>query len=334
MTASIGAIVPGTSFRPPPSFDEYRLVELLGRGGMGEVYLAYDKILDRPVAVKFISGLEPSQIARERFLVEARAAARLQHPNVVTIYRVGELDDRPFIISEFVHGKSLDTLPKPMDGARVLELGKGLARGLAAAHRRNVLHRDIKPANAILTDDGEVKLLDFGLAKLLDSVFHGNDAASGVAPTERPHAPASLRPMSFSPLQLPVLGPATPRGRELFDVPGAPAPTTCMPPPRLLPDYDNLVLSHADRTRVIDEAHRRRLWSPNGVTPGKVLVGGRVRGTWRIDPFGVSSPATLTVTPLDAWEGTDVDTVVTEAHAYLAFVRDGSQDDQVVVATG
>ncbi|MFS8064800.1 MAG: protein kinase domain-containing protein [Byssovorax sp.] len=225
MTASIGAIVPGTSFRPPPSFDEYRLVELLGRGGMGEVYLAYDKILDRPVAVKFISGLEPSQIARERFLVEARAAARLQHPNVVTIYRVGELDDRPFIISEFVHGRSLDTLPKPMDGARVLELGKGLARGLAAAHRRNVLHRDIKPANAILTDAGEVKLLDFGLAKLLDSVLHGNDAASGLAPTERPHASPSALPMSFSPLQLPVLGPPTPPPSL------APARLLIMPPP-------------------------------------------------------------------------------------------------------
>jgi len=73
MTASIGANGTGTSFQPPSSFDEYRLFELLGRGGMGEVYLAYDKILDRPVAVKFISGLEPSQTARERFLVEARA---------------------------------------------------------------------------------------------------------------------------------------------------------------------------------------------------------------------------------------------------------------------
>jgi eukaryotic-like serine/threonine-protein kinase len=230
MTASIGAIVPGTSFRPPPSFDEYRLVELLGRGGMGEVYLAYDKILDRPVAVKFISGLEPSQIARERFLVEARAAARLQHPNVVTIYRVGELGDRPFIISEFVHGKSLDTLPKPMDSARALELGKGLSRGLAAAHRRNVLHRDIKPANAILTDDGEVKLLDFGLAKLLDSSLHGGDTASAApaerAPAERASAPASALPLSFSgPLQLPVLGPASLPSSAL------PSRSAIVPPP-------------------------------------------------------------------------------------------------------
>jgi eukaryotic-like serine/threonine-protein kinase len=232
MTASIGATATGTSFRPPPSFDEYRLVELLGRGGMGEVYLAYDKILDRPVAVKFISGLEPSQTARERFLVEARAAARLQHPNVVTIYRVGELDDRPFIISEFVHGKSLDTLPKPMDFTRALELGRGLARGLAAAHRRNVLHRDIKPANAILTDDGEVKLLDFGLAKLLDSALHGSDPASVVAFAARspvlvlpPPATPPSRASFSSPLLLATLAQVTPH-------PIAPTPRTATATPR------------------------------------------------------------------------------------------------------
>ena len=193
MTASNGANGTGTSFRPPPTFEEYRVGKPLGRGGMGEVYSAYDTILERTVAVKFISGLEPSQTARERFLVEARAAARLQHPNVVTIYRVGELGDRPFIISELVHGKSLDTLPKPMDFTRALELGKGLARGLAAAHRRDVLHRDIKPANAILTDDGEVKLLDFGLAKLLDVGRHAGELAGVAAFVERAPRPRRRR---------------------------------------------------------------------------------------------------------------------------------------------
>lgn len=177
-----------TVFRwsPPETFDEYRLVEHIGRGGMGDVYLAHDKILDRPVAVKFISALEPDAVARERFLVEARAAARLQHPNVLTIYRVGELDDRPFIISEFIHGRGLDKLEKPMPWERALELGKGLARGLAAAHRRGVLHRDIKPGNAIVTDDGEVKLLDFGLAKLL----HGRVAPEDLSIFSARRAPA------------------------------------------------------------------------------------------------------------------------------------------------
>jgi formylglycine-generating enzyme required for sulfatase activity len=130
------------------------------------VYLAQDMLLDRPVAVKFVRALGSGALTR--FLVEARAAARLQHPNVVTLYRVGQLENHPYLISEFVRGTSLDRLPRPLPWERVLALGTDLARGLGAAHRRGVLHRDIKPGNAILTETGEVKLLDFGLAKLLD----------------------------------------------------------------------------------------------------------------------------------------------------------------------
>ena len=151
---------------PPDEFDEYKLVRQLGRGTMGQVYLAHDRLLDRLVAIKFITALESS--ARERFLVEARAAARIQHPNVVAVHRVGELKSRPYLISEYVRGQSLAELKLPLPWARALELGAGLARGLAAAHRQGVLHRDIKLANAMLSEAGEVKLLDFSLAKLVD----------------------------------------------------------------------------------------------------------------------------------------------------------------------
>ncbi|HEX8536829.1 MAG TPA: serine/threonine-protein kinase, partial [Cystobacter sp.] len=142
---------------PPEAFDEYRLVRLLGRGATGRVYLAQDTLLERPVAVKFVRALGPGALSR--FLVEARAAARVQHPNVVTLYRVGQLDNHPYLVSEFVRGSSLERLPKPLPWEQVLALGRGLARGLGAAHRRGVLHRDIKPANALLTETGEVKLL-------------------------------------------------------------------------------------------------------------------------------------------------------------------------------
>jgi serine/threonine protein kinase len=135
---------------------------------MGRVYLARDTVLDRPVAVKFIGNVAPDADDRERFLVEARAVARLQHPNVVTIYRVGELEGHPYLITEYIRGKSLSELGLPVQWRKVLELGVGLARGLAAAHRHGVLHRDIKLANVVLSDTGEVKLLDFSLAKLLD----------------------------------------------------------------------------------------------------------------------------------------------------------------------
>lgn len=137
-------------WNPPQAFEEYRLVCPLSRGAMGEVYLAHDTVLDRPVAIKFIIAMGvngPSQEVREQFLTEARAAARLQHPNVVTIYRVSEIDKRPLIISEFIRGQNLDGVKKPIPWQKTLELGLGLARGLAAAHRRGVLHLDIKPGN-------------------------------------------------------------------------------------------------------------------------------------------------------------------------------------------
>src|SRR5439155_8354074 len=167
---------------PPESFDEYRLIERLGRGSMGQVWLAHDTVLDRPVAVKFLSELAEHDAARQRFLTEARAAARVQHPNIMAIYRVGEIDRRPYLISEYVRGDTLDRIARPVAWPRLLAIAVGLARGLAAAHRRGVLHRDLKPANAILSETGEVKLLDFGLAKL---IWHAEaPAASGRAPGE------------------------------------------------------------------------------------------------------------------------------------------------------
>ncbi|HLL55344.1 MAG TPA: serine/threonine-protein kinase, partial [Myxococcaceae bacterium] len=154
-------------WKPPEEFDEYRLIRPLGRGGNGQVFLAHDTLLERAVAVKFIPALDASALAR--FLNEARAAARVQHPNVVTLYRVGQLDERAYLVSEYTRGVSLDRVKKPLPWRKVLELALKLTRGLAAAHRRGVLHRDIKPGNAILTETGEVKLLDFGLAKLFDA---------------------------------------------------------------------------------------------------------------------------------------------------------------------
>lgn len=159
------------SWEPPQEFGEYRLVRLLGRGAMGQVYLADDLLLGRPVAVKFIApkdGREPDEAQRERLVQEARAIARLQHPNVVTVFRVGSVRGRPYLVSEFVRGQTLAHLEKPVPVAQVLSIGLQLARGLAAAHRSGVLHRDVKPANAVLTDGGEAKLLDFGVAKFTD----------------------------------------------------------------------------------------------------------------------------------------------------------------------
>jgi serine/threonine protein kinase/formylglycine-generating enzyme required for sulfatase activity len=182
----------------PPTLAEFRIVRKLGQGGMGEVYLGHDTLLDRPVAIKLVRDLAPDEAVRAQFLLEARAAARIQHPNVVTIHRVGEFAGLTFIVSEFVRGETLAELPRPLPSNRVLEIGIDLARGLGAAHRRGVLHRDLKPSNAVLTDEGIVKLLDFGLAKLFDSSLHKEQLArlSDVYPRaaeERPSHPRAER---------------------------------------------------------------------------------------------------------------------------------------------
>jgi serine/threonine protein kinase/pimeloyl-ACP methyl ester carboxylesterase len=160
--------LPGISdWTPPGRFDDFRIVRPLGRGGMGHVYLGQDVVLDRPVALKFVAANSPDPRALDRFYVEARAIARLQHPNVVSVYRIGDVDGRPYLAYELVPGEGLDRIKIPVGWQTALHVGLGIARGLAAAHRAGVLHRDIKPANVVLSVDGAVKLIDFGLAKLV-----------------------------------------------------------------------------------------------------------------------------------------------------------------------
>lgn len=172
--------IPESSWSPPVEFEEYRIVRPLGRGRTGTVYLAQDTLLERPVAVKFIPAVGSEAAAR--FLNEARASARVQHPNVVAVYRVGQLDDRAYLVSEYIRGVGLERLKKPMPWEKALTLARELLRGLAAAHRRGVLHRDIKPGNAMLTEAGQVKLLDFGLAKLLGAARAPLEAPSALDP--------------------------------------------------------------------------------------------------------------------------------------------------------
>jgi serine/threonine protein kinase/tetratricopeptide (TPR) repeat protein len=196
-------------WQPPAEFDGFRVVRLLGAGAMGRVYLARETMLERDVAVKFIAAEKPEPAALERFLIEARAVARLQHPNVVSVYRIGEVEGRPYVVSELVTGKSLDQLELPLPWKRVLAIGLGLARGLAAAQARGILHRDIKPANVMVTDDGDVKLVDFGIAKLVDTL-----PAASIADSEQ--SPATMRLLESAPTMtdLAIATPTTPADRE------------------------------------------------------------------------------------------------------------------------
>ena len=153
----------------PNSFDGYRVLMTLGEGARSQVCLGHDTVLDRPVVIRFLNIPASETEAREHFFSEARVAARIQHPNVMTVYRVGEVGGRCYLISEYVQGQLLSTVTKPMLARSALHCALGMARGLAAAHRRGILHRDLKPSNVVLSDEGEVKLLDFGLVDFLDA---------------------------------------------------------------------------------------------------------------------------------------------------------------------
>jgi eukaryotic-like serine/threonine-protein kinase len=152
--------------------DRYRLVELVGAGGMATVYRGEDLALERRVAVKYLREPYASDPdARERFLREARSAAKLDHPNIVHLYDVGtDQGDHPFIVMELVPGEDLKTMIRrdaPLPVERALRVAEAIAAGVGAAHRAGIVHCDLKPQNILVTDDGQLKVTDFGIARAL-----------------------------------------------------------------------------------------------------------------------------------------------------------------------
>ncbi len=169
----------------------YEITDRVGAGGMGEVYRAHDPRLGRDVAIKVL----PQDLTRDpdrlrRFEIEARAAAALNHPNILAVYDIGEDDETPFVVSELLEGQTLRRalLEGPVPLRRVLDYARQISAGLSAAHSRGIVHRDLKPENIFLTTDGRVKILDFGLAKvtaaasgqeLVTTLIHGPSTRMG-----------------------------------------------------------------------------------------------------------------------------------------------------------
>jgi serine/threonine protein kinase/tetratricopeptide (TPR) repeat protein len=152
------------------TISHYRIVEKLGAGGMGEVYRTHDEQLDRDVALKILlAGLLADEAARKQFRKEALALAKLNHPNIETVYEFGSQDGVDFLAMELIPGESLREKIKaePLAEREIVRFGLQLAEGLAAAHDRGIIHRDLKPGNLFVTPDGRLKILDFGLARLI-----------------------------------------------------------------------------------------------------------------------------------------------------------------------
>ena len=151
---------PGTAVE-----DRYELTELLGRGGMAEVWLARDRRLNRSVAIKFLArqfGEDPDHLVR--FFSEAQSVARVQHPGLVTVLDFGQFEDHPFLVMYYLPGGSLADVDKPLPVERALAVVENVASAAGAAHSAGVVHRDIKPGNILIDDEGKPRLADFGIA--------------------------------------------------------------------------------------------------------------------------------------------------------------------------
>ncbi|MEP7343459.1 MAG: serine/threonine-protein kinase, partial [Acidobacteriota bacterium] len=171
-------------------FDRYEIISLLGAGGMGEVYLARDTKLDRKVALKILPIAYTYDAERvRRFEKEARAASALNHPNIITIYEVGQADNAHFIATEYIEGQTLRKRMRRerLSIAEAIEIAMQIAGALHSAHSAGIMHRDIKPENIMVRPDGYVKVLDFGLAKLTQKSGQSNTAESEMGTMLRGH---------------------------------------------------------------------------------------------------------------------------------------------------
>ncbi len=243
----------------------YRVGRLIGAGGMGEVYLAEDEVLQRKVALKLLPArFTQDQERVRRFQREARAASALNHPNILTIYEIGLADSVHYIATEYIEGETLRDVmaSRRLQIGEVLDIAMGVASALAAAHDAGIVHRDIKPENVMLRPDGYVKVLDFGLAKLMDDGF--KDSATGqvlgtliyISPEQargqQPDARSDLYSLGALMYEM-ITGSPVVRGDNFLDLAIAIANERAQPPSASVqnvpPELDRIVLKALEKER-------------------------------------------------------------------------------------
>ena len=291
----------------------YRIVEKLGAGGMGEVYRAHDEQLDRDVALKVLrAGVLADDTARKRFRKEALALAKLNHPNIETVFEFSSEGGVDFLAMELITGSSLSEKLKegPLAANEIQRLGIQFAEGLAAAHEQGIIHRDLKPANLFVTPDGRLKILDFGLAKLVhpelsadltQSISKGSSTISGTVPYMSPEqlrglpvdtrsdiysAGAVLYEMATGRRPFPHTQSAELIGAILHETPTPPSSVN----PLVSPGLDNLICKTLEK-----EPHwryrsaRELLAALEGVSAGAEPVGARRRPSWALIAAGAGT---------------------------------------------
>lgn len=261
----------------PKTISRYRVGRLLGAGGMGEVYLAEDESLHRKVALKLLPVRFTQDEERvKRFQREARAASALNHPNIITIYEIGHSDSVHYIATEFIEGETLRErmAKRKLNVAEVLDVAIGVANALAAAHDAGIVHRDIKPENIMLRPDGYVKVLDFGLAKLVDTDAPMKDSSTGavmgtllyISPEQARGGPPDARSDIYSlgaVMYEMVTGRPPAHGDSFLEIALAIANETPPPPSQSVagvpPELDHIILKALEKDRSLRYASARQL---------------------------------------------------------------------------
>src|SRR4051812_6257500 len=263
----------------PQRISRYRVGRLIGAGGMGEVYLAEDETLNRKVALKLL----PVRFTRDeervrRFQREARAASALNHPNIITIYEIGQDDTSHYIATEYIEGETLRErmATRRLNIGEVIDVASGVASALAAAHDAGIIHRDIKPENVMLRPDGLVKVLDFGLAKLADPESALKDSSTGsvmgtllyISPeqarAQQPDARSDLYALGAVMYEM-VTGQPPVRGDNFIDIAFAIVNEVPKPPSYYVsgipPELDQIILKLLEKDRANRYASARQLLS-------------------------------------------------------------------------